>query len=190
MKVRNGIEVYIRDVPNSKFKELKMKFEIEGDCLCELVSILQNIQSYTNWNYKCVSASHINRVSNFESYNYYLFDFPWPLDDRELITHTTMQQDSISRVIKLRNKGLNSHPEIEDNEKNTRVLDHINVWVITPKEGKIQIEYLLRSSPGGQVAAWVYNTAIDMGPIKTMEALKEIVKSGEYRDQELSWILH
>ncbi len=190
MKVRNGIEVFIRDVPDSKFKELKMRFEIDGECLCELVSILQDIPSYSNWNYKCVNARHLNRVSNFESFNYYLFDFPWPFDDRELITHTTMQQDSVSRVIKLRNKGLNSHPDIPDDDGNTRVMDHINAWVITPLEGKIQIEYLLRSAPGGHVSAWVYNKAIDLGPIKTMEALKEVVKSGKYRDRKLDWVLH
>ncbi|MEM1121376.1 MAG: hypothetical protein AAGJ18_13070 [Bacteroidota bacterium] len=114
-------------------------------------------------------------------------DFPWPLDDRDLIVRSTMNQDPITKVV--RSESFNEPDYIPVKKGLVRIPSLHLWWEFTPKEsGVVEVEYFLSSDPGGLIPAWMINLALDQGPTQTIKAFREILKKPKYRDAQLDFI--
>ena len=185
-KNKKGLKVYVRDSPDSPIKQLKMKFTVEAS-MSAIVQLLQDVPAIPDWVYKCPEAYTLKKINDHEEVYYNLVDFPWPLDDRDLIVKNTLTQDPITKVV--RSESFNEPTYIPQKENIIRIPKLHLWWEFTPKaNGIVDVEYFLSSDPGGLIPAWIINLAIDQGPTQTIKAFRKILQEPKYRDAELAFI--
>ena len=62
-------------------------------------------------------------------------------------------------------------------------------WNLYPqKDGRVKIEYFLKSDPAGSIPTWMVNLALDQGPIETIKNMQRELKKAKYQDVRLSFI--
>lgn len=185
-KNKKDLKVYVRESPDSPFKELKMIFTVEAT-MSAIVELLQDVDAIPDWVYKCPEAYTITRINDNEEIYYNLIDFPWPLDDRDVVVKNTLVQDPVSKVI--RSESFVSSGHVAEKPGIVRIEKLHLWWEFTPKaDGKVEVEYYLKSDPGGYLPAWIVNMAIDQGPSQTVKSFRKILKEPKYKFARVDFI--
>jgi hypothetical protein len=181
---KNGIKVYYRKT--SDVYELKLITSIQSS-MAGLVSLLSDVESYPQWGYKITEAEFIRKHSETESIYRSRFDFPWPLDDRDIVMHNKVQQDPVSGKVTATSTATPSmSPERPDA---VRIKDARTVWTIYPGSGGwLYVEYYVYSNPGGNLPDWLVNMALDVGPRETIQHIRQHVSHPRYQAARLSFI--
>ena len=186
---RRGVKIFTRDIEGSNLKELRMTFSLEGVELSEVISALDDTKSYKDWVYKCTEAEILEIVNTKETYSYFTYNFPWPMTNRESITYSKFDQDSLTGVVTLTAYDISTHPNAPPVNKMVRIPEVSVIWKVVPKENDTaEIEYFLRTSPGGNIPTWAVNMVIDHGALKTMDMLRELIDTGIYKDRNIPWL--
>ena len=153
-----------------------------------IVAALNDIPEIPNWVYKTTESRLVKRVSDTEFYYYNLLDFPWPLSDRDMVLRSKFYQDPETKIAKSLSVGQVGHVDELDNV--VRMTEVKIEWIFYPTtDGRIKLEYYLRSDPGGAIPAWVVNLAVDHGPIKSMTGFRDLLKKEKYQRQAFSYVI-
>lgn len=84
---KENISIYTRLTDVSPIKQLKVKTVFETD-IQTLLSILNDVENYPKWVYKCIEAERLHTISSGEFYYRTVSDLPWPVSDRDVILLT------------------------------------------------------------------------------------------------------
>lgn len=181
-----GVKVYYREAAKSPIKELKLELTVNAK-LSTIMAVLNDVKAYENWVFKCQEARVVKQISDTEMYYYNEMDFPWPLSNRDLIAHSTIHQDPITRKITTSSRSAHY---MEPNREGVIRMTTIDVnWSITPlSNGKSHIIYTLKSDPGGSIPTWAVNFALDNGPVRSMRKFMDMLKMDKYRNQQIAYI--
>jgi len=185
-KDQSGIKVYYRDSEHSAIKELRIVTEMNAS-LSAIMSLLYDVKSYTKWVYSCSESYVAKQVDDKEIYYYSKMDFPWPLSDRDVIAHSSMEQNKkTGKVISSSKAAPDFMPRKEDIVR----LQTMEVrWELTPKkDGTVHVEYYLYSDPGGNIPDWVVNLGLDRGPVQSLLSFKELLRQDKYQKARLAFI--
>lgn len=189
VSTKHEVQIYTRDVENSNLKELKMTFVVKNIGLNEIVSAFNNTTDYTAWVHKCYKAEVLETLSSQETVEYYAYDFPWPLSNRDCVSRSIFSQDSLTRVVTLETTVAEGFENAPTAQEHVRIPELLNKWILTPTvEGHVEIEYFLKTSPGGRIPDWAVNLAIDHGALKTILNLRAILESRKYRNYVVPWL--
>ena len=173
-KEKNGIRVYLSDVPGSVYKAVKVECTLTGT-YAKLVAILTNVSQFNKWIYN-TKASRIMKENTPLDFIYYTeTHMPWPLSNRDAIIHIRIKTDSLPRALIITGTGEpDLFPEIFSI---VRVPYYKASWKVTmPTTKTIQISYILELDPGGNIPAWIANSFADKGPMGTFSNLAERLK--------------
>lgn len=174
-KNTEGIKVYYRSAVDSDVKELKIVTEIEASPDA-IMKILGDASKHPDWIYSCASTKVLEKKSEDEIYFYDVLDFPWPMNDRDIIGHLVVTKDAAGTITTVNNAAPNYIPKKKDI---VRIKESKATWILTPQmDGSTNMTYFLRSHPGGALPAWVVNLVIDRGPVQSVKKLKTLVKRG------------
>ncbi len=186
VKEKDDIIVYTRKSDNSKFKEVKINMTIKCK-MNELVAALEDVDAHKDWVPYTIDSKMVKKDSDTEFYYYVSSDFPFPAKDRDVVIYYEREQAQDSKVVITRSEAA---PEILPKEDGfVRVPVFSSTYVLTPLDnGIIDIEYLLKVSPGGKIPAWIINLGVTKGPIKTMESLVELIDSGKYANHNVAGV--
>jgi len=170
---RHGVQVYTRKDSTTGILELKLRTEAQAK-LSQLVAFTNDIPNLKTWAYRLKNAYMVRKVSDTEGYLYMLSDFPAPFSDRDVILHFVIKQDPITKqVISSSQSAYNFIPE---NDGIVRVKIIETKWTFTPiSDGKVRLEYQIKSDPAGSIPKWLVNLAADEAPVRSMLALKKIL---------------
>jgi ribosome-associated toxin RatA of RatAB toxin-antitoxin module len=168
-KNENGIAVYTRYAQGTHIKEVRVVNVVESS-LSGLVALLLDVKNYPNWIYACSEASVLKEINSLEQYQYQVTDVPWPVSDRDVVSHFKLQQDSITKIVTAMNTA---KPEyIPKKDDRVRVQHFQSNYKFTPlPDGKVKVEFELYVDPGGNVPDWLINSNIVTAPYKTTLAL-------------------
>lgn len=185
-KDKDGIQVYVREATDSPFKELKIKFSVQAT-MSAVVALLQDIEAIPDWVYKCEEGYVVEKINDEEEYYYNLIDFPWPLSDRDFVVKSKLYQNPTTKV--LRSESYAVTDKIPKREGVVRITETNLWWEFTPQSnGQIDVDYYLKSNPGGYLSAWIVNMAIDQGPVQTMKRFRKILKEPKYKNVKLDYV--
>jgi hypothetical protein len=173
-KESNDISVYYRTSNKSNIKELKLTTTINSS-VQTVQSIITNVDMLHTWGYGCMESKLLKWVGKGELYYYYAADIPWPISDRDVVINMKISHDSISGVTHINSMNYNGMiPEREDRTRVQYVRAH---WQLTPlNKDLMQLDFTISSDLGANFPDWIVNYAMSYSPIKSMIALKEIVK--------------
>jgi hypothetical protein len=93
---KEGVKVYYRKT--SDVYELKLITSLKVP-LSGMVMLLSEVDNYPKWGYKVAESRELKKVSDQETYYYSKLDFPWPLDDRDIVVRSKMEQDPLTRRV-------------------------------------------------------------------------------------------
>jgi len=153
----------------------------------QLVAVLMDINTSTEWEYHVKSATLIKQVSPSELYYYCEVNIPWPLANRDFVAHITVTQDPNSKVVYI--EGPTVPGVVPEKKGIIRVKDSTGKWVITPVgTDQVKVEYSLHVDPGGNIPAWLVNMFAAEGPVQEFKKLKMQVRKPVYQKAALTFI--
>lgn len=164
-KNKGGVKVYTRQPDGKTIKEFKAVMQIKTT-IDQLVNLLENVEDYTDWQSSLSDSYTIKKLSSSERYIYYALDLPWPLSDRDVVTHFKKIKYKSEKVVFL----LNSKPDyIKTKTDFVRIRDAQGSWSLTPlSNGYIQVVYRSYGDPAGNIPSSIVNSFIVDGPHETL----------------------
>ena len=173
-KQKNGINVYLSDIPGSKYKAVKVECTLAGT-YSKLITTLINVSGFSKWIYSNKLSKIIKQNTPLDFVYYSETNMPFPLSNRDAIIHLRIKTDSLPKFLSISGTGEpDFFPEIPGKE---RVPHYKASWKVTmPTTQTIKIYYLLEIDPGGNIPAWIANSYADKGPYGTFINLAEQLK--------------
>jgi len=184
---KEGIRVYTRTFPDSKFKAIRVELELKAG-LSQMVAVLLDVNAAVDWVYATKSSVLLKRVSPTELYYYSEVSIPWPFNNRDFIAQLKVSQDSATHVVTVDGPTMADYLPVKKDI--VRVTRSEGKWVLTPVgRGRIRVEYELRTDPGGDLPAWLFNLFVTKGPMESIENLKQQLKKPAYANVRLAFIV-
>ena len=173
-KQKNGISVFLSDVPWSAYKSVKVECTLTGT-YTKLVALLTNVSQFNKWIYNTKSTWLIKQNTPLDFIYYSETHMPWPLTNRDVIVHMQIKTDSLPRVLIISGTG---EPDLLPRFiSRVRVTNYKANWRVTmPSSQTIKISYILELDPGGSIPASIANSFADKGPFGTFSNLAERLK--------------
>jgi hypothetical protein len=185
-KATEGVTAYTRVVTTSSFKEYKVETEVDAT-LTQVVAVLMSVQDMPQWVDRCTEARILKEISPTESITRSVTSSPFPLKNREAISHGKLYQDARTKVVTMVSAGRPDFLPI--NSQYERVKETRGRWVLTPKAGgKVHIQMIGHTDPGGIIPAAVANQFVVMIPLNTIKNLRTQIKKEKYVKAKLNFI--
>ena len=169
----DGMEVFTQTSEDSPIKAVRISYNVKASLEC-VQNFLAEVPQYTDWVYKCVTATNIKSVSQNEFYYYIALDFPFPMSNRDIAIHSNHFIDSLGSYHSYSKAYVDSN--YFDNN-NVHINEFESNWNITTTgDDAVKIDYYAFSNPSGDIPVWLINLAIAEGPKQTMNKFKEIIE--------------
>jgi hypothetical protein len=155
---------------DSRFRSIMAEFDLNVSTEV-ITAALFNIPAYTEWQYKTIKATVVERVSDDEMIYYVEIASPWPFNNRDIIAHLRKESCKDGNGIRL---VYNGKPDYLP-EKNglTRVRSSASEFRIAAiAENKVHITFFSTVDPSGHVPAWMMNLVSCEGPFISFSRLK------------------
>jgi hypothetical protein len=183
---KNGIAIYTREVPGSKINALKMESDFDATA-SQLVAVIMDIKSCTNWLYSTKSCSVVTTVSPSELYYYSEVSFPWPTSNRDFVSHLKVAQDPATKIVTINAENVTGF--VPEKKGIVRIYKSVGKWTIRSiAKNKVRVIYELQVEPGGSLPSWLVNMLSEKGPYESFKKLKEEVKKPGYANAQFAFI--
>src|SRR5690349_19215746 len=94
----NGVKVFTRTEEESKVKALKVTCELDAS-ISAVVALILDIPATVNWMPHTKSCFILRQISAGDLYYYTEVNLPWPLNNRDFVTHLRVHQDPYTKVV-------------------------------------------------------------------------------------------
>lgn len=186
VKNNKGISIYVRKHKNSSLKETLGIVKVETS-LSSIIALLKDTKNHKNWMYANKKSKVLNSNNNFEWVLYTESEAPWPIKNRDLITHSTMNQDVKTCQIKINSYAIPSY--ITKKSGLVRIKEMNSEWQFTViNKSVIEIRFKILINLGGNLPIWLTNLAVDKGPYYTLSKMKLMLKSKKYQYINIPYI--
>ncbi|MBT8310403.1 MAG: lipid-binding protein [Flavobacteriaceae bacterium] len=172
-KDRNGVKIYSRDYPNSKFKEYKAIMVVKTS-LQEVKAIVLDADNLKNWNYKTSKSKLVKKIDE-NKFIFYLFnDMPWPVLNRDHVSDVavTYPNDKSIRINISPNNDI-----LPENKGTVRITNFKGFWLLEETSKGISITHQLFGDPEGGVPAWLVNSQLVKSPYTSFNNLKDLLEN-------------
>jgi ribosome-associated toxin RatA of RatAB toxin-antitoxin module len=185
-KTGDGIEVSTRVAPGWGMKEFRAITRVHAR-LSSIVALLEDVEAYPKWFADCKETSVLKSAGPLERWVYFVNSAPFPLRDRDMISHMTFSQDLATGAVTVVVRG---DPDVAPNKPGRiRVPRLEGFWRFIPlKEGEVEVQYQIRSDPGGSIPTWLANSTVADAPWKTFAALRRMVAAAKYQTARSEWV--
>ncbi|MFT6334925.1 MAG: hypothetical protein ACJATI_001671 [Halioglobus sp.] len=177
------IKVWTKDYPDSKFKQFKAETRVKAS-LENVVAVFLDIENMGLWYDRVEKVEMVEKFSDMEGTYKIDFGLPWPVADRVSAVRATLSYDPSTNVVRV---DTNYEPGIITDTDVPLVTVMFSEWVLTPIEGGfVHIFHEGYMDPAGSLPAWMSNSGVKDGPLKTLKALKGILSN--YIDVDVAFL--
>lgn len=177
-KDESGIKVFTRSTAAMKFNELKVECTFEGR-ISQMAAVLLDVSNHPRWAYKTAKSQLLKSVSATELFTYSEIECPWPFQNRDVVAHVTLAQDSSNKIMTFVSENVNGY--LPDNPDKVRMKYSKVTWMVIPvSKTQFKVEYVVQVDPGGSVPAWLLNLFATRGPFETFLKLKDEIRLPQY----------
>jgi hypothetical protein len=185
-RYEKGVKIYIRNGNRASAKDVLGTTTIKTS-LSALVYLVKDSENHYQWIYANKYAKLLKTMSDFEWIYYNESEAPWPVSNRDLITHAKLVQDANTFQITIDSQGVPDYLP----EKNglVRIKKLHSVWVFTPaKYGQVDVRFELEIDLGGNIPVWLINTSIEKGPMHTLQNMAKVLQQEKFKSIKLPYI--
>lgn len=185
VKQQQGTQLYQQHRENGDFA-VKAQLNIESN-LSALLVLLNDTQHSHLWIANNQKVKVLARPSYHQAIVHSFFHAPWPVRDRDMVTHSYTSQDpqTLEVSIKILDVG-HQYPRLKEYQ---RMTDISGLWRITPlQDRQVQISYEGTASPAGDIPQWLAEDLLRTSTFDTFLKLKQRLPSSEYQNKPLRGI--
>ena len=172
-KDRNGIRIYTRDYPNSKFKEYKAVMTV-NTTLTIAKDLIEDASRLKEWNYKTSKSRMIKRIDENHYILYLYNDMPWPVLNRDHVSNVRITYPTKKSVLISIDPYNNGLPDTADV---VRITYFKGFWLLEKTLEGISITHQLFGDPEGSVPAWLVNSQLIKSPYTSFRNLKKLLEN-------------
>jgi len=180
--------VYLCENEQSDFKTIIVELEVPAT-VSQYAAHVLDIDNYSSWQYRVSKQEVLKKISDTELFYYSEVSAPWPAANRDYVFHLKMEQDSITKVLKL---WLSSVPDyIAEKDGIVRVPYAESLLTLTPiTADTVSVRFEMDINPGGELPIWIVNMLAANAPWNTYNNLREqLINQGSER-KEVDFILN
>ncbi|MCH2020856.1 MAG: START domain-containing protein [Saprospiraceae bacterium] len=173
-KDKNGVKIETRFIDGWSIKEYRATVFIKTS-LKKAVEAYRDPVKRKKFMKRSIEVANLKVVSKNEIITYNLGNAPWPVLDRDNITHSLFSKPSENQI----KITMNSLPNYINEKSNiVRIPRSKGFWLFTDMgNGKIKVVQQSVADLGGSVPDWVVNSTIVEGPYDTLLALKNFLQN-------------
>lgn len=179
-----GIKIYMRWVDiTDKVKVRERKAEIMVHCKLEAaVSQLTDVNKIPQWMSGAKNVSILHRESPSKWFTYILFGLPWPFNDRELITLSTISYNAAHDKALLQMRSTDeSYPPARGVERLTHYKASWELFQVTPN--LVKMTFVAHSEDPPAFPRCIQDPVIKKVFLKNMSNLKSVLDQGSLKKE-------
>ena len=171
-KDKDGIQIFTQKLAGQNLKNSRGIVTIDATPETVKAFIKQGAK-HKDWMHTISISDVIEQNSEEDFCVYYIADAPWPVSDRDVISHWTIEPTENVGGCIFKTIGL---PEKKAEKAGTvRIMDAWNSWEVIPlAEGKTKVILISHADPGGSIPDWLANTTATDTPHRTLKNLREV----------------
>lgn len=184
VKDEDDVQVYTRVKENSPYKEFKGVITIDSS-LASVVGVLNDNSACPDWLHQCKTSELLTEVDATNRYVYQVNDLPFPAANRDLVMHTNIQSDVVSRVISITTRAT---PDYYPRTSYVRILESNGLFELTPvSPDQTRVVWQQHVDPAGKIPSFMVNALLIDLPFKSLTALRQLAKKARYQQLELNY---
>ena len=174
-KENGNYKVYVRECEGSPIKEFKILDRFYGN-FDTLVKVMSDVNTTKRISRNCSEARVLKDLGNHESIQYYYFNLPLTLADRDVITKCRIYHTATA--YKIESETYSESVVSVAYKKDVIRLKSVKTYYYFEKlsDGMIRMEYIGRADPNGWIPAWLVNMMAQIEALKMVEKLKSLVQ--------------
>lgn len=171
-KEKNGVKVETRFIKGWSIKQYRATVYIKTT-LAAAVEAYRNPIKRKAFMTRSIEVTNLKEISKHEIITYNLGNAPWPVADRDNITHSTFQYSD--KQVKVSMKSL---PDFIPKKTGiVRVPRSEGYWLFEDQgNGLVKVVQQSVADLGGSVPDWLVNSTIVEGPYDVLLALKNMLQ--------------
>ncbi|MBD9504554.1 START domain-containing protein [Pseudomonas sp. BGr12] len=177
-KDQDGVQVYLSDVPGSRYKSFRGVTLVRAD-VATLGHLQENLRVSCAWLYSCAQM-RLLKYSDEAIWVYLDTKLPWPAAPRDLVLRVSTEETPDGGMIRHLQAAPDYIPPVKDR---IRVPSVSGTWQMVPKGPKLtEVTYEMRGEPGGSVPSWLANQFVVDAPFESLRMLKVVAEHQGVRD--------
>ena len=184
---RNGIQVYTKAVAGSPYAAVRTVTVLDDIRLSALVALLEDVTACSEWADKCAESFVYERVTETESYIYTHNALPFPVKDRDHLSHVRWSQDTATLTVIMESTA--TEGIMEKRSGLLRITESDIVWRFVPRPtGMVEIINEAHINPGSSLPAWVTNMLLIDTPYQTMQSFITEARKPKYQNASVNFV--
>lgn len=172
---------------DSKTGLTKCKVETITDATVDaLVALNTDYQNLSQWMETAIRVERVKFNANNDYILHFYWDSPWPVEDRDSVTHSILTKQGDGTVIL---KFDNIDGLVEPQEDFVRIPMVDGIWAFkTQGNGKTHITYQTMVDPGGDIPVWLVNLQVSEIPFKSVLNMHKQLALDKYKTAIIDWL--
>jgi hypothetical protein len=155
------------------------------------VALFEDVEAMPRWVDRTDRVEVLERMSPTEVYARTVNHAPWPLQKRDAVVRSVIEQDPATLAVTIR--GQAEPDRIPVREGFVRMPIVHSTWRFTPEgSGQVAVAFQGYADPGGNLPAalfrWVSRFLLGGTPYKTLQGMKRTVTQEAYQDRRYPFI--
>ena len=166
------IQIYTRPVTGSPFLAVKATALIKAP-IQHVAAVMGDGQSCSEWRARCKSSEVLGTPSDTERTIYMVLDMPWPVEDRDMVIHSTIDIDRIAGTVTVQlGPGEADYPERDYVRATTTGQYEIKAL----DEEQVLLTYIMHTDLGGDLSANLANPRVIESTYEDVKRLQELAE--------------
>ena len=183
---QDGIQVYMRVQPGSRFQEVKVDCEMPGT-LAQFVALYSDVANYRNVIRNTRTAYVLRWVSETEFFYYLESQLPALVTNRDLVMRLQFAYTPATHCLQIHTRSVDGLVPVQAGI--VRVPNCTGEWqVLALSETRLKITYCFRVDPGGALPAWLVNRLAPVVPYQSFLQLRRSLTLPRYQGHHFAFL--
>ncbi|MBR9998126.1 MAG: hypothetical protein KFF73_04105 [Cyclobacteriaceae bacterium] len=186
---KDGIRIYTRWIEaeeGRKARQMHAVMQVEASLDASVLALTDEKQVKI-WLNRVKEYDHFDEKDKYHWYAYTQFRIPWPLNNQDLITFNTLQQDRETSAVQIKLEG---RPDDRPEENGVQRIPHFDgAWHFTPlADGRVQIEYYIFTKSKPVMPRWIIDPIVESGLWSTFADMQRVILENEANNVKLTFL--
>lgn len=180
-KNKNGIQVYSRQVEDSKYEEFKGVVEIDAS-LASSLALLDDAEACADWLHQCEMSKILDTSGPLERHIYQVNNLPFPAASRDMVfkARVVFVEDGNIRI------NLVATPDFIDETEYIRIKESRGAYLLEKiDEQRTRLTWIQYVDPAGALPAFMVNSMLTDMPFKSLRNFRKVVQREKYRNVKI-----
>ncbi|MEE1867756.1 START domain-containing protein [Pseudomonas auratipiscis] len=171
-KDEDGIQVYLDEVPESKYQRFRGVTLIKASART-LGDLQENLRVACKWLYGCASM-RLLEVEGDSTWVYLTTELPWPASPRDMVIRVQTERRDDGSLLRHLSAVAG---KVERQPQLIRVSQLKGLWTMVPKgEQLTEVTYQLEAEPAGDIPSWPANQFVIDAPMVSLRTLRAVAE--------------